>query len=88
MGYQLSSCHVNRNRERYNRFATQQGRQDSNLRPSVLETDALPTELLPCAVWRSYRADGGHVDPTPVSEAANELARLKFNEQDPRCAEG
>ena len=24
-----------------------QGRQDSNLRPSVLETDALPTELLP-----------------------------------------
>ena len=25
-----------------------QGRQDSNLRPSVLETDALPTELHPC----------------------------------------
>lgn len=24
-----------------------QGRQDSNLRPSVLETDALPTELHP-----------------------------------------
>ena len=24
-----------------------QGRQDLNLRPSVLETDALPTELLP-----------------------------------------
>ena len=26
-----------------------QGRQDLNLRPSVLETDALPTELLPFA---------------------------------------
>src|SRR4030088_1185535 len=26
-----------------------QGRQDLNLRPSVLETDALPTELLPYA---------------------------------------
>src|SRR5436305_6458992 len=26
-----------------------QGRQDSNLRPTVLETAALPTELRPCA---------------------------------------
>ena len=28
-------------------FGRWQGRQGSNLRPSVLETDALPTELLP-----------------------------------------
>src|SRR3981081_3310630 len=30
-----------------------QGRQDLNLRPSVLETDALPTELLPYACCSS-----------------------------------
>ena len=28
-----------------------QGRQDSNLQLSVLETDALPIELLPCDVY-------------------------------------
>jgi hypothetical protein len=27
-----------------------QGRQESNPQPSVLETDALPIELLPCAL--------------------------------------
>ncbi len=36
-----------------------QGQRDSNPRPSVLETDALPTELYPYAVRRllSQRAD-------------------------------
>lgn len=31
-----------------------QGRQDSNLQLSVLETDALPIELLPCDVYSLY----------------------------------
>ena len=41
---------------------TQQGRQDSNLRPSVLETDALPTELRPWAP-RIVSATFGHSRP-------------------------
>ena len=36
-----------------------QERQDSNPRPSVLETDALPTELRSCeALWSQLAVDG------------------------------
>jgi hypothetical protein len=37
---------------------TQQGRQDSNLQPPVLETGALPVELLPWVAREWYRAPG------------------------------
>src|SRR5579884_1501312 len=37
------------------RWGSQQGRRDSNPRPTVLETAALPTELRPCAGGPVYR---------------------------------
>ena len=38
----------------YGSTALWQGRQDSNLRHPVLETGALPTELLPCVLALFY----------------------------------
>jgi hypothetical protein len=43
--------------QRFTRDVSQQGRQDSNLQPPVLETGALPIELLPWAP----RANGSPV---------------------------
>src|SRR6185312_8395978 len=42
--------------QRLRRRPGQQGRRDSNPRPTVLETAALPTELRPCVGWPVYRA--------------------------------
>ena len=54
---QLAGCRA------FTRGSVQQGRRDSNPRPAVLETAALPTELCPCAGYALYRRLSGIPEP-------------------------
>jgi hypothetical protein len=58
------------------RIHHQQGRQDLNLQPAVLETAALPLELRPFAGWQAnLRVPGLYTTRAPSACSTQEKAR-------------
>jgi hypothetical protein len=53
------------------RHRTQQGRQDLNLQPAVLETAALPVELRPFAGWQANLLVTGLYPRAPLLRIAS-----------------